>query len=89
MYTMRSAFKRWLILHNEGYRAQGYIKVPYWFRYYIRNNKEWKYIVTNIQDDYYCNKRELDYNSRRRYKGHYVFDISDLELLALNRPERL
>ena len=38
-YTMRSAFKRWLILHNEEFRIyKGRdIQLPHWFRHYIRN----------------------------------------------------
>lgn len=86
-YTMRSAFKRWLILHNEEFRVYGYIRIPNWFRHYIRNTREWRYTLINSNDDYYCNKCEMDYNQRRRYKGYYTFEISDTELLQLQRPE--
>ena len=86
-HTMRSAFKRWLILHNEEWRNTGYVRVPNWFRHYIRQNTDWSYTVTHEQSAYYCNKCELDYNARRRYKGHYTFDISDEELLSLQRAE--
>lgn len=87
-HTMRSAFKRWLTLHDEEYRAHGYIRVPYWFRYHIRNTKEWRYTVVDHNRDYYCNKREMDYDQRRIYKGYYSFEISDNELLQLQRVKR-
>lgn len=54
-HTMRSAFKRWCILHNEESR----IRIPNWFRYYIRENTQWKYIVIDEAEDYYCNKCEM------------------------------
>lgn len=86
-YTMRSAFKKWLILHGEESRAHGYIRVPNWFRHYIRKNKNWSYTVVNNKENYYCNSREMDYNERRRFKGYYSFDISDDELLNIQRAE--
>ena len=86
-YTMRSAFKRWLILHHEEYRATGYIRIPKWFRDYMLENKEWRYTVADKKCDEYCNRREMDYNQRRRYKGYYSFEISDEELLELQRAE--
>ncbi len=87
-YTMRSAFKQWLILHNEEWRAKnGYVRIPHWFRHYIRKNTNWKYKLTFSSDEEYCNRCELDYNARRRYKGHYVIEISDEELLSLQRAE--
>ena len=86
-YTMRSAFKRWLILHDEVYRISGYMRIPHWFRHYIRQNTNWKYTIIHEQSDIYCNRHELDYNARRRYKGYYTFDISDEELLSLQRAE--
>jgi hypothetical protein len=88
-HTMRSAFKRWLILHNEEFRTHGYIRIPHWFRHYIRNTTEWHYMVDDVHQAYYCNKQELEMNRRRRFKGHYVFEISDVELLNLERPEWL
>lgn len=72
-------FAQWRI------RVHRYVRFPYWFRYYIRDNKEWKYTVVNEQETYYCNKCELDYNQRRRYKGYYTFEISDKELLNIER----
>lgn len=51
------------------------------------NTREWRYPLINSNDDYYCNKCEMDYNQRRRYKGYYTFEISDTELLQLQRPE--
>lgn len=86
-HTMRSAFKRWLILHNEEWRARGYIRIPNWFRHYIRQNKEWSYTVLNDHANYYCNQCEMDWNSRRRYKGYYTFEITDEELINLQRAE--
>lgn len=86
-YTMRSAFKRWLTLHNEEHRICGHTRIPNWFRHYVRKNTEWSYTVTNPNQAYYCNKCELDYEARRRYKGHYTFEISDEELLGLQRAE--
>lgn len=82
-HTMRSAFKRWCILHNEESR----IRIPNWFRYYIRENTQWKYIVIDEAEDYYCNKCEMDYEQRRQYKGYYIIEISDEELLELQRDE--
>ena len=72
-HTMRSAFKRWCILHNEESR----IRIPNWFRYYIRGNTQWKYVVIDEAEDYYCNKCEMDYEQRRKYKGYYIIEISD------------
>lgn len=86
-HTMRSAFKRWLILHNEEWRNTGYVRIPNWFRHYIRQHTDWSYTVTHEQSAYYCNKCELNYDALRRYKGHYTFDISDEELLSLQRAE--
>lgn len=86
-HTMRSAFKRWLILHDEEYRSHGYIKIPYWFRYYIRDNKEWSYQVVDDRHDWFCNKCEMDYDSRRVFNGFYSFEISDEELINLKRPK--
>lgn len=86
-YTMRSAFKRWLILHDEECRAHGYIRVPNWFRHYIRNTREWDYTVINKDCNYYCKQHKMDYNQKRRYKGYYTFEISDDELLQLQRAE--
>ena len=86
-HTMRSAWKRWQALHNELSSVARRVRIPHGFRHYIRNNFEWQYILYNEDDDIYCNRCELDYNARRRYKGHYVFDISDEELLELERPE--
>lgn len=86
-YTMRGAFKRWLILHEEEFRAHGYIRVPNWFRHYIRKNKSWSYTVVNNKENYYCNACGMDYNERRRFKGYYSFDISDDELLNIQRAE--
>ena len=38
-------------------------------------------------EDYYCNKCEMDYEQRRQYKGYYIIEISDEELLELQRAE--
>ena len=70
-HTMRSAFKRWLVLHNEEWRNTGYIRIPHWFRYYIRRNTFWRFVYDNLYD----------------YKGHYSFYIGDDELIELQRPE--
>lgn len=86
-HTMRSAFKRWLVLHNEEWRNTGYIRIPNWFRYYIRKNKDWSYTVINEEENYYCNRCEMDYNQRRIFKGYYLFEISDNELLNLQRAK--
>lgn len=86
-HTMRSAFKRWLILHDEEIRTHGYMRIPNWFRHYIRNTKEWKCTIVNEDCNYYYNKCEMDYEQRRRYKGYYTFEISDDELLQLQRAE--
>lgn len=86
-HTMRSAFKRWLILHDEEFRTHRYIRIPHQFRHYIRNTKKWKYTIINKQSDYYCNIHNLNDNQRRMYKGYYTFDIDDEELMNLQRPE--
>lgn len=87
-HTLRSAFKRWLTLHDEEYRMHVHTRVPSWFGYAIRNSKDYAYTVTNEMDEIYCNRCELDYNSRRRYEGHYSFYISDKELFEIQRPEK-
>ena len=84
---MRRAFKRWLILHNEEWRAKVRVRIPSWFCYYIRQNTDWKYTVIDEDSDIYCNRHELDCNARRRFKGYYTFKISDEQLLSLQRPE--
>lgn len=86
-HTMRSAFKRWLVLHNEEWRNTGYVRIPNWFRHYIRKNKDWSYTVINNKENYYCNRHEMDYNQRRKFKGYYLFEISDEELLNLQRTK--
>lgn len=86
-YTMRSAFKRWLILHDEEWRLNNRIRIPNWFRHYIRQNKQWSYTVSNCDTNYYCNTHEMDYNDRRRFKGYYTFEISDEELYNLQRAK--
>lgn len=92
-HTMRSAFKRWLVLHNEENRVAHYIRIPNWFRWYVRKNKDWKYTVNYGEIDYHCNICELDYEQRRRYKGYYTFDISDEELMKKRggngKPKRI
>lgn len=86
-HTMRSAYRRWMTLHNEEKRPGCRIRLPKWFCVYVRSHKDWKYLVTNEKSDIYCNRHELDYEARRRYKGRYLFEISDEELLLLERPE--
>ncbi|CCX57440.1 hypothetical protein [Veillonella sp. CAG:933] len=81
-HTMRSAFKRWCVLHKENH-----VRIPNWFRHYIRKNTQWGYIVIDEDEDYYCNKCEMDYEQRRQYKGYYTIEISDEELLELQRVE--
>ena len=66
---MRSAFKRWKMLHGEN--TDGYIRIPPWFRWYIHD-------VIHEREDIYCNRHEMD----------YTFEISDEELLQLQRPKR-
>ena len=39
-HAIRSAFRRWMILHNEESRDRGYIRLPNWFRHYVRNSAE-------------------------------------------------
>lgn len=85
-YTMRSAFLRWKELHNENIRFRNSIRIPVWFEKYIRNNTDWLYYVTDSRTNTYCNRHELDCDQRRRYSGHYQFEISDDELLQLKRP---
>lgn len=83
-HTMRSAFKRWLILHNEPWRAKGYIRIPSWFRWYIRKNYVWEYHITDmICRNYY----KIYGGDPRRFKGRYSFKITDEELINLQRPE--
>lgn len=82
-HTMRSAFKRWCVLHNEKCR----VRIPNWFRHYIRHNTQWAYTVIDEDVDYYCNQCEMDYGQRRQYKGYYTIEISDEELLELQRAE--
>ena len=53
----------------------------------LRENTQWKYIVIDEAEDYYCNKCEMDYEQRRQYKGYYIIEISDEELLELQRAE--
>ena len=78
---MRSAFKRWCVLHNEKCR----VRIPNWFRHYIRHNTQWAYTVIDEDVDYNCNQCEMDYDQRRQYKGYYTIEISDEELLELQR----
>lgn len=80
-HTMRSAFKRWCVLHNEKCR----VRIPNWFRHYIRHNTQWAYTVIDEDVDYNCNQCEMDYDQRRQYKGYYTIEISDEELLELQR----
>lgn len=86
-YTMRSAFKRWLVLHNEECRNTSYVRIPNWFRHYIIQNTDWAYTVIHEETERYCNKCEMNYDQRRRYKGYYTFYITDEELLNLQRAE--
>ena len=87
-FTMRSAYKRWAILHHESSRfAGGFTRIPYWFRYYIRNNANWTYFVTNKNDQKKCNKAHLTDDECRVYRGHYAIYISDAELLNLRCPD--
>mgnify|MGYP006948663392 CR=1 FL=1 len=44
-------------------------------------------IVIDDRTNRYCNTKEMDCNQRRRYKGYYQFNISDNELLNLQRAE--
>lgn len=86
-YSMRSAFKRWLIIHNELYHITGYIRIPNWFRHYLRKNHKWTYIITNKDENHHFDATAKDWNSKRKYKGQYSFHISDLELKILQRPQ--
>lgn len=86
-YTMRSAFKHWLELHNEKPRISGPLRIPNWFRFYIRNNTDWSYTLINESLNHACNAFGLDSYAKRRHKGFYTFEISDEELLNLERPE--
>ena len=65
-HTMRSAFHRWLVLHEEHKRH----RIPNWFRHYIRNNTDWNYIANDEHKPL-----------------HYEFEISDEQLLSLQRAE--
>lgn len=82
-HTMRSAFKRWLILHDEVFRTRGYIRVPNWFRWHIRSNYQWEYTVLNKYKNYY----KQNPANKRGYKGFYEFYIKDEDLIKLERPE--
>ena len=83
MYTMRQAFKRYLILHNK--KIYSPIKIPNYFRYYIFNNIIYRHIIYSEQDDYYANIHEYDYTQRRKFHGYYQFNISDEELLNIRK----
>ena len=88
-YTLRKAFKRWLVLHHEEHRmcSGSNVRIPGWFHYYILKNTDWKYTIINEYNDRFANLHELDCNERRRFKGYYSFCISDEELLNLQRPK--
>ena len=88
-YTMRNAFKQWLILHGDEQHSHGKIRIPHWFRHYIRKNHDWSYVVENETEEYYCNKCEMTYEQRRQFKGYYKIHITDEELLQLQKPEKL
>lgn len=93
-FSMRGAFKCWLIIHNELERSTGYIRVPYWFRHYLRNNYDWTYEMIDEKDyleetkNYYCNATAKDWKEERRYKGRYIFQIPEFDLEKLKRPKR-
>ena len=56
--------------------------------WYIRNTRKWEYTITERNSyNYYCGENESNYEQKRRYKGYYTFEISDDELLQLERPE--
>lgn len=61
--------------------SRGYIRLPNWFRWHIRNNYEYVYITDND-----CHQGIKDINRKRMYRGHYVFNISDEALIELKRP---
>lgn len=81
---------QWEVLSNDGVF---YIMKNLVFGFQIgsdtilRENTQWKYIVIDEAEDYYCNKCEMDYEQRRQYKGYYIIEISDEELLELQRAE--
>lgn len=83
MYTMRSAFLRWLYLHDESWRAKNHVKIPNWFRWYIRNNCKWEYHVNSNSRNYF----NVSTNSKRAFKGFYHFNVTDEELINLQRAE--
>jgi len=86
-HTMRSAFKRWCILHNEEKEHWNNLRIPNWFRHYVRTHIGWSYTVHDERIAKHCNLCEMDYDERRKFKGNYSFEISDEELLKLERPE--
>ena len=86
-HTMRSAFKRWLLLHHEFEKNKGYVRIPNWFRHYLRKNHEWKYTISNYDKNYNYNIEDIEWNKKRKYKGFYTFFISDFELENLQRAE--
>lgn len=86
-YTMRSAFIKWKQLHNEKIVSSS-IRIPNWFRWYIRNNCNWEYANTSSNKNYFRMSHGSDIkNGDRAYKGFYRIEISDFELLELNRSE--
>lgn len=91
MYTIRSAFIQWLKLHNEEWRACGHIRIPNWFRWYVRNNCNWEYHINSNIRNYYeqliSTNDTISTRNKRSFKGFYQFEISDEKLINLKRTE--
>ena len=72
-------------MHFE--KNKGYVRIPNWFRHYLRKNYEWKYTISNYDRNYHYNIEDINWNKKRKYKGFYTFFISDFELENLQRAE--
>lgn len=84
-HTMRSAYRRWMILHEEClWKTRGHVKVPAWFRWHIRKNYDWNYYITDFK---YRNYYKNNGGNPRRFKGHYLFQITDDDLINLQKPK--
>lgn len=91
-YSLRSAYIKWLELHNETHRIQtgrNGVRIPKWFSEYIRNDCSCPLISYKEETNNYCNRREMTLKQRRDYihYGYYSVYLTDEQLLNLNRPE--
>lgn len=76
LYTMRSAYKRWLLLHEEKIKSS-FGSAPIWFEIEIRKRSKWVYINFDGRIT----------NGHRITGGTYQIEINDDALFSIERPE--